>query len=75
MSIATLSLVLLTGALTVTAAFNPYEHLGNLSPYFDAPNLSGLSTDLPASCSVQQVSLVRSHLIHLLQSIALERVN
>lgn len=52
------TLVLSGVALTVTASFNPYEHLGNLSPYSDAPNLAGLNVDLPASCSVQQVSLV-----------------
>lgn len=52
--------VALLGVLAVRASspFNIYDHLGNLSPYQDAPNLSGLGTDLPDSCTVDQVLLV-----------------
>lgn len=32
--------------------------LGNLSPYHDAPPVSGVSQDLPDDCTVDQVILV-----------------
>lgn len=60
MSVVTFSVALLSALSAVRASsFDPYTHLGNLSPYSDAPNLSGLSVDLPESCSVDQVMLVR----------------
>ncbi|PWN53207.1 phosphoglycerate mutase-like protein [Violaceomyces palustris] len=37
------------------------QHLGNLSPYFDAPVAKGLSKGLPQGCEVEQVSLVQRH--------------
>ena len=40
-------------------AFDPSTHLGNLSPYFDAPVPAGMETELPADCTVDQVMLVR----------------
>ena len=40
------------------SSFDPSEHLGNLSPYFAAPVPFGMSTELPADCTVDQVMLV-----------------
>ena len=37
------------------------EHLGNLSPYFDAPIPAGLEAGLPAGCEVEQLSLIHRH--------------
>ena len=37
------------------------EHLGNLSPYFDAPVPSHLSLGVPSGCHVSQVSLIHRH--------------
>jgi acid phosphatase len=40
-------------------AFDWSTHLGNLSPYFNAPVPPGMDTELPADCTVDQVMLVR----------------
>jgi hypothetical protein len=40
-------------------SFDISGHLGNLSPYSAAPAAPGISADLPADCSVEQVMLVR----------------
>ncbi|KAJ9477254.1 putative Constitutive acid phosphatase (putative) [Pseudozyma hubeiensis] len=37
------------------------HHLGNLSPYFDAPVPSHLSLGVPSGCHVSQVSLIHRH--------------
>ncbi len=37
------------------------HHLGNLSPYFNAPIPSGLSLGVPSGCHVDQVSLIHRH--------------
>ncbi|THH13821.1 hypothetical protein EUX98_g9679 [Antrodiella citrinella] len=37
------------------------EHLGNLSPYFKAPNPAGLTETLPADCQVNQVMTMVRH--------------
>ncbi|SJX66650.1 related to Thiamine-repressible acid phosphatase precursor [Sporisorium reilianum f. sp. reilianum] len=37
------------------------QHLGNLSPYFDAPVPAHLSLGVPSGCHVDQVSLVHRH--------------
>ena len=34
------------------------NNLGNLSPYHDAPGVSGVSVDLPDDCAVDQIILV-----------------
>ena len=35
-----------------------HEHLAVLSPYHDAPNVPGVSVNLPDDCTVDQVILV-----------------
>ncbi|KAG9636793.1 phosphoglycerate mutase-like protein, partial [Aureobasidium melanogenum] len=43
-------------------AFNLYEHLGNLSPYFTPPNTpASLLSGIPESCSVDRAFLVHRH--------------
>lgn len=37
------------------------QHLGNLSPYFDAPIPDHLSLGVPSGCHVSQVSLIHRH--------------
>ncbi|SPO31878.1 related to Thiamine-repressible acid phosphatase precursor [Ustilago trichophora] len=37
------------------------QHLGNLSPYFDAPVPAHLSLGVPSGCHVSQVSLIHRH--------------
>ena len=37
------------------------KHLGNLSPYFDAPVPDHLSLGVPSGCHVSQVSLIHRH--------------
>ena len=41
--------------------FDVSQHLGNLSPYFSAPNPRGVESVLPGDCVVDQVVLVSTH--------------
>ncbi|EST06951.1 Histidine phosphatase superfamily, clade-2 [Kalmanozyma brasiliensis GHG001] len=44
-----------------SSSFVLEHHLGNLSPYFDAPVPNHLSLGVPSGCHVDQVSLIHRH--------------
>ncbi|KAG7095621.1 hypothetical protein E1B28_006345 [Marasmius oreades] len=46
---------------TATRVFNPLEHSGPASPYFDAPSQSNINTDLPEGCTVDQAAYILRH--------------
>ncbi|KAI0338911.1 phosphoglycerate mutase-like protein [Trametopsis cervina] len=54
-------LVPCTSASAVRPSFNPLHHSGPASPYFDAPELFGISPDLPAGCVVDKASYIMRH--------------
>lgn len=39
----------------------PLEWLGANSPYFDGPNINGISNEVPEGCVVDQVAYVMRH--------------
>ncbi|KAG6856608.1 hypothetical protein H0H87_002563 [Tephrocybe sp. NHM501043] len=49
-------------AATATArAFNPLQHSGPASPYFDAPSQFGIPSPTPANCHVDQAAYILRH--------------
>ncbi|KAJ7077123.1 phosphoglycerate mutase-like protein [Mycena belliarum] len=56
-----LVLALASLPLAAVASFATLSHLGNLSPYADAPVPHGVSAALPAGCAVEQVMLMGRH--------------
>ncbi|KAI0050834.1 phosphoglycerate mutase-like protein [Auriscalpium vulgare] len=56
-----LTVNLLSGAVCGQVAFNPLEHSGPASPYFDAPSQSGIQVDTPAGCVVDQAAYIVRH--------------
>ncbi|KZV86232.1 phosphoglycerate mutase-like protein [Exidia glandulosa HHB12029] len=57
MLVSTLAILL----VSVRAAFNPLEHSGPASPYFDAPEQFGIPADTPAGCTVDQAAYIVRH--------------
>jgi acid phosphatase len=56
------SIVFLALAPATAHAFDLYEHLGNLSPYFVPPNTpASLLSGTPESCSVDRAFLIHRH--------------
>ena len=59
------SLALLSGVSTVQGSsqdkFNPLQHSGPASPYFDAPAQFGISSETPAQCKVEQAAYILRH--------------
>lgn len=47
--------------LGARAEFNPLHHSGPASPYFDAPDQFGISSDTPAGCKVDQAAYIVRH--------------
>ncbi|KAJ3748132.1 phosphoglycerate mutase-like protein [Lentinula detonsa] len=45
----------------VRAAFNPLQHSGSASPYFDAPTPPGIRSDTPVGCVVDQAAYFVRH--------------
>ncbi|KAJ7438463.1 phosphoglycerate mutase-like protein [Mycena latifolia] len=43
------------------ASFDPLQHSGPASPYFDAPSQDGISSDTPAGCVVDQAAYILRH--------------
>ncbi|KAF9269467.1 phosphoglycerate mutase-like protein [Marasmius fiardii PR-910] len=41
--------------------FNPLEHSGPASPYFNAPSQSNIDTEIPEGCTVDQVAYIVRH--------------
>jgi hypothetical protein len=54
-----LGIVLLT--CRIVTAFNPLEHSGPASPYFDAPPEDGISEITPDGCVVDQAAYIVRH--------------
>lgn len=54
-----LCVVLAVGA--VTSAFDPLQHSGAASPYFDAPSQDGIPSATPANCQVDQAAYILRH--------------
>jgi hypothetical protein len=42
-------------------SFDPLQHSGPASPYFDAPSQDGISSDTPAGCVVDQAAYILRH--------------
>ncbi|KAF5389787.1 hypothetical protein D9757_006032 [Collybiopsis confluens] len=53
--------VLLVTASTIRAVFDPLQHSGGASPYFDAPTLPGLGPETPEGCVVDQAAYFVRH--------------
>lgn len=43
------------------ANFNPLQHSGPASPYFDAPSQEGIPTETPSGCRVDQAAYIVRH--------------
>ncbi|KAJ6597247.1 phosphoglycerate mutase-like protein [Mycena vulgaris] len=43
------------------ASFDPLQHSGPASPYFDAPSQDGISSDTPVGCVVDQAAYILRH--------------
>lgn len=43
------------------AKFNPLQHSGPASPYFDAPSQNGIPTETPPGCRVDQAAYIVRH--------------
>ena len=52
---------ILVGANASGAKFDPLQHSGPASPYFDAPSQFGISSATPARCSVDQAAYILRH--------------
>lgn len=46
---------------TTAAKFDPLQHSGPASPYFDAPSEDGISEDTPDGCIVDQAAYIIRH--------------
>ncbi|KAJ7827498.1 phosphoglycerate mutase-like protein [Mycena olivaceomarginata] len=42
-------------------SFNPLQHSGPASPYFDAPSQDGIPSDTPTGCNVDQAAYIVRH--------------
>ncbi|KAK7062821.1 hypothetical protein VNI00_000316 [Paramarasmius palmivorus] len=47
--------------LAQNALFNPLQHSGPASPYFDAPSQSGVVNEVPEGCVVDQAAYIARH--------------
>ncbi|KAG6917500.1 hypothetical protein DXG01_002364 [Tephrocybe rancida] len=54
-----LSAVLVGAA--VAGSFDPLQHSGPASPYFDAPSQSGIASSTPSNCKVDQAAYILRH--------------
>ncbi|ORY02552.1 histidine phosphatase superfamily [Clohesyomyces aquaticus] len=57
-----LAVIALAGAgVAAHDDFNPLEHLGGNSPWFSGPEVTGISSDVPDGCTVDQASFFSRH--------------
>ncbi|KAJ7709541.1 phosphoglycerate mutase-like protein [Mycena rosella] len=61
MRFAQISLVALVIPVMAGASFDPLQHSGPASPYFDAPSQDGIPFDTPAGCVVDQAAYILRH--------------
>ncbi|KAI3613264.1 histidine acid [Moniliophthora roreri] len=47
--------------LASNVPFNPLHHSGPASPYFDAPSQSGIASEVPEGCVVDQAAYIARH--------------
>lgn len=55
------AVLLVAWAHYAVASFDPLQHSGPASPYFDAPDQFGLSSETPAGCVVDQAAFIVRH--------------
>ncbi|KAJ6531348.1 phosphoglycerate mutase-like protein [Mycena capillaripes] len=61
MYLAHILLVALSIPAVFCVLFDPLQHSGPASPYFDAPSQDGISSDTPIGCGVDQAAYILRH--------------
>ncbi|KAI0674221.1 phosphoglycerate mutase-like protein [Trametes maxima] len=61
MAALTLNLVLAASVALCYGRFNPLQHSGPASPYFDAPSQFGVDPTTPAQCTVERAAYIVRH--------------
>jgi acid phosphatase len=56
-----LCIALLAAGVAPQAPFDPLQHSGPASPYFNAPSQDGISLGTPSGCVVDQAAYIVRH--------------
>jgi hypothetical protein len=54
-------LLFIFSAVSASNGFNPLQHSGPASPYFDAPSQDDIPVETPAGCIVDQAAYILRH--------------